>query len=261
LTLRRVGSVRAARRPAARILLGLPGALFFAVFLALGTWQVKRLSWKLDLIERVDRRVHAAPIAAPGVAQWPQVNAANDEYRHVRVTGVFMNDHETLVQAATALGSGFWVLTPLRRSDDGSTVLVNRGFVTPEQRERSTRSTGEPKGPTSVAGLLRLTEPGGGFLRKNDPAAGHWYSRDVQAIAKAQGLAEAAPYFIDAEASAPAPVGGLTVVAFPNNHLVYAITWYTLALMVAGAAVFVVRDDRRRRRGQTDNGADAAPQD
>ncbi len=158
------------------------------------------------------------------------------------------------MQASTRLGAGFWVLTPLQAAD-GTTVLVNRGFVPPEARERSSRAATEPKGETAVTGLLRITEPKGGFLRKNDPAADRWFSRDVQAIAAARGLGNAAPYFIDAEAmpsapgAAPAwPAGGLTVIAFPNSHLVYAITWYGLALMVAGAAWFVWRDDRRRRK-------------
>jgi surfeit locus 1 family protein len=101
-----------------------------------------------------------------------------------------------------------------------------------------------------VTGLLRITEPKGGFLRANDPAAERWYSRDVAAIAAARGLADAAPYFIDADAApnpGGLPVGGLTIVAFPNSHLVYAITWYGLAVMLAGAVLYVVRDERRVR--------------
>jgi len=43
-------------------------------------------------------------------------------------------------------------------------------------------------------------------------------------------------------------VGGLTVVRFPNNHLVYALTWYGLALLLLGAGIWVVRDERRRAR-------------
>ncbi|WP_280817467.1 SURF1 family protein [Variovorax sp. TBS-050B] len=228
-------------------------ALAFAGFVALGNWQVERRAWKLDLIARVEQRVHAPAAAPPGRSQWPAVNAAADEYRHVRIAGTFLHDKETLVQASTRLGAGFWVLTPLRTAD--GVVLVNRGFVPPEARARSARATGEPAGETTVTGLLRLTEPKGGFLRRNDPAADRWFSRDVQAIAAARGLADVAPYFIDAEAAAapaaanapPAwPAGGLTVIAFPNSHLVYALTWYGLALMVAAAAWFVWRDDRRR---------------
>jgi surfeit locus 1 family protein len=171
----------------------------------------------------------------------------------VQVSGTFLNDRETLVQASTDLGSGYWVMTPLRQAD-GSIVLVNRGFVPPEQRERATRAGTEPTGQTTVTGLLRVSEPGTRFLRKNDAAKGIWYARDVQAIAAARGLGQVAPYFIDAEAAPAAPgaaptypAGGLTVIAFPNNHLVYALTWYGLALMLVGGVWLVVREERRLR--------------
>ncbi|PLC06328.1 hypothetical protein CY658_04655 [Variovorax sp. RO1] len=246
-----------------RAALAVCAVLAFAGFVALGTWQVERRAWKLDLIARVDQRVHAPATDAPAQSEWPTVNAANDEYRHVRLRGTFLHDKEALVQASTRLGAGFWVLTPLRTTD-GSVVLVNRGFVPPEARERAARTAPEPQGDTTVAGLLRLTEPKGGFLRTNDPAADRWFSRDVQAIATARGLADVAPYFVDAEAGpAPAqaaptwPAGGLTVIAFPNSHLVYALTWYGLALMVLGAAWFVWRDDRRRQAAPGGSGENA----
>lgn len=242
------------RRPAAvRVAALVFAALACAGFLALGNWQVERRAWKHDLIARVEARVHAPAAPPPARSQWPQVNAADDEYQHVRIAGTFLHDKEALVQASTRLGAGFWVLTPLATAD--GVVLVNRGFVPPEARARATRAGSEPQGETSVTGLLRISEPRGGFLRRNDPAADRWFSRDVQAIAAARGLADAAPYFVDAAAAeaapgaAPAwPAGGLTVVAFPDSHMVYAITWYGLALMVAGAAWFVWRDDRRRSR-------------
>ncbi|HEY2257220.1 MAG TPA: SURF1 family cytochrome oxidase biogenesis protein, partial [Variovorax sp.] len=125
-------------------------------------------------------------------------------------------------------------------------------------RDRATRREDEAAGPTTVTGLLRMTEPKGALLRRNDPGQERWYSRDVQAIALARGLGSVAPYFVDADA-APMPVGerapnarrwpagGLTVVSFNNNHLSYAITWYVLALMVAFAAWHAQREGRRRR--------------
>jgi surfeit locus 1 family protein len=241
--------------------IALAGALLFTLFLALGTWQVERRSWKLDLIDRVEGRVHAPPADAPPPAQWPRVNAADDEYRHVRLTGRFLHERETLVQASTVLGPGHWVLTPLQTTQ-GSLVLVNRGFVPPERRERATRAGSAPIGEVEITGLLRMTEPGGGFLRRNDPAADRWFSRDVQAIAAARGLAQVAPFFVDEDAPASRPAGagaeprwpaaGLTVIAFANNHLVYAITWYALALMVAGAAWLVVRTERAATRAKKD---------
>ena len=104
------------RSATALIVLAVGAALFFAVFMALGTWQVQRLHWKLDLIERVNQRVHAPAVAAPGPERWSQITAASDEYRHVRVTGSFLHDRTAKVQAVTELGSGYWLLTPLARA-------------------------------------------------------------------------------------------------------------------------------------------------
>ncbi|MEP7101922.1 MAG: SURF1 family protein [Burkholderiales bacterium] len=237
---------RLVRQPR-RVVIAIVAFLLFAGFVALGTWQLQRRTWKLDLIERVDQRVHAPAVAAPGPDAWPRLGIAADEYRRVQASGSFVNEAETFVQAVTERGAGFWVLTPLKLADS-SVLLINRGFVPPEARER----VAHVDGPVTVTGLLRISEPGGGFLRDNDAAANRWYSRDVQAIATARGLARVAPYFIDADATPSpgsingiAPVGGLTVTAFHNSHLVYAITWYTLALMVAAAAWRFMREEPR----------------
>lgn len=238
----------AARRPQGRrnALLVLMVSAFLG-FSALGTWQVERRAWKLALIERVEQRVRAPASVAPGPSEWPKVSRESDEYRHVAATGRFLSGADTLVQAVTDLGGGRWVLTPLLQHD-GSLVLVNRGFIAGESARAPAASQ------VTVVGLLRLSEPGGGFLRKNDAAAGRWYSRDVQAIATARGLARVAPYFIDAEAAPPAaalagddsqPVGGLTVVSFHNSHLVYAITWYALAVLSLVGLWQVLRLERR----------------
>jgi surfeit locus 1 family protein len=102
-------------------------------------------------------------------------------------------------------------------------------------------------------GLLRFSEPGGRLLQANDPAAGRWYSRDVAALAAQQGLTgPVAPYFIDLVATPGAapiwPRPGLTVLQFRNDHLVYALTWFALAAIMAAAIGYVVLDARRGRR-------------
>jgi surfeit locus 1 family protein len=252
------GRSRKPRSMGLLVCLGIVALIGVLGFLALGIWQVQRLGWKQALIARVESRIHAEPVPAPGPAGWAAV--ADDEYRRVQVSGLFLQGRETFVQAVTERGGGYWLLTPLR-SNAGFTVLVNRGFVTPEQRSQLSGLVSASNGQVSatqvtVTGLLRLSEPGGGFLRHNDPAADRWYSRDVSAIAAARGLGEralgeVAPYFIDADATqGPAgfPVGGLTVLRFANNHLVYALTWFALALMLAAAAAFVIRGEYRLRR-------------
>ncbi len=225
-------------------LLILLALILVTVFCSLGTWQVQRRAWKLDLIAHVDRQLASAPVAAPGRAAWPAIGAEH-AYLPVKVSGHFLHDRETFVQALTAYGSGYWLLTPLR-TDRGFIVLVNRGFVDPAHRDPSTRQAAQSGEPVEVSGLLRLSEPGGRRLQPNDPVADRWYSRDVAAIGASRKLPvnELAPYFIDADGSPNPggwPVGGLTVLKFRNTHLVYAITWYALALGTGICAWIVFR--------------------
>jgi surfeit locus 1 family protein len=248
-------------RSVVRFILAIVGLLLIVLFAGLGTWQVQRLQWKLDLIERVDTRVHATPVAPPDAAHWAQVSKDSHEYRHVRLAGRFLYDYSTPVQAVSELGAGYWLVTPLC-TEGGAIVLVNRGFIPaadnrpgryPARRAGGNPCAGAAGAAHSLTGLLRIAEPGGGFLRENDPAKNRWFSRDVAGIAAARGLPNVAPYFVDAArgqdpASAPEhPVGGLTVISFQNNHLVYAITWYALALMVAGAFWFVARSEGEKK--------------
>ncbi|QAU44608.1 SURF1 family protein [Bradyrhizobium guangzhouense] len=239
-----------ARAARPRLWLTVVSLVAFVALMALGVWQVERRTWKLALIDRVERRVHAPAQPIPSRASWPAITAASDEYRHVSVHGRFLHDRETLVQAVTEEGPGYWVLTPLERGD-GTTVLINRGFVPSERRDPSTRRDGNPTGEVAVSGLLRVTEPKGGFLRDNLPQHNRWYSRDVAAIAAARDLRNVAPFFIDADAgsrSAGAPIGGLTVIRFPNNHLIYALTWFALAFMLAGRLFVTFRGGLFRRQ-------------
>lgn len=225
-----------------RLLAGLC-LLLTAGFVALGIWQVERRAWKLDLIARVEARVNAPPRPLPPPAEW----GGDLAYTRVRLSGTFLHDRETAVQAVTERGPGWWILTPLRT--DRGTVLVNRGFVPPERRDPTTRPASLTPGPVTVTGLLRDSEPGGGFLRANDPAAGRWYSRDVAAIARARRLGATAPFFVDADSTpnpGGLPAGGLTVIAFRNSHLVYALTWFALAGLSAFGVVVTLRSGRQR---------------
>jgi surfeit locus 1 family protein len=244
----KIEAERAPRGAVTLTVLGVLALLGIVGLTALGTWQIERRAWKLDLIARVDQRSHAAPEAAPGPAAWPAISKAGDEYRRVKATGRFLQDSNLFAQAVTEFGGGFWVLTPLR-TNEGFTVLVNRGFVPPDGR--GSAALRPPAEDVTVGGLLRITEPKGAFLRANDPAGQRWYSRDVSAMAETLGLQDVAPYFIDADATqnaAGGPRGGLTVVAFSNNHLVYSITWFGLALMLAGGAWYVGRHEWRIRK-------------
>lgn len=242
-------SVVASRRRAwtALVAPGLAALVALAILLGLGTWQIERKAWKEDLIARIVRQTRAEPVAPPAPDAW---DPARDEFRHVRVSGRFRNDSETLVHGLApgetpgrAL-QGYYVLTPLVR-EDGSTVLVNRGFVPTELKAQADRRDGLIEGPTTVTGILRASEARGLFVPEPDPAHGEWFNRDIAGIAAARGLSDVAPYLIEADAvpgQTTWPRGGQLRVDLPNNHLQYAFTWFGLAAcLIAVFSVFAWR--------------------
>ena len=220
------------------------------VLLGLGLWQVERLAWKTGLVQTIEERVHASPVPLPGEADWPGLRPADYAYRHVEVTGIF--DHDQEVHVFRPLGDakgpfhgvGDLVLTPLRLPT-GAIVIVNRGFVPVDRLAPQTRLAGQLPGSVTVTGLMREPESRNLFTPADDPATSQWYTRDPAAIAAAEGLERVAPFSIDADAAAVPgglPQGGETVLDIPNNHLSYALTWFGLALGLAGVfAVFAVR--------------------
>jgi surfeit locus 1 family protein len=221
------------------------------LFVSLGSWQVQRLAWKRDLIERVESRIHAEPVPVPAAAVLQATPPADLEYTRVRVRGTLMPAYkDTRVKAVTEAGSGFWVMRPLR-TPDRHVLMLNLGFV-PDGWEGSIPA---PAQELEFTGLLRPSEPPHGFLRKNNPWMQRWYSRDVAMMAGHKGLGTLPPVFIDIDAASaaqlasPWPRGGLTVVRFRDNHLGYALTWFALALLVAGGAWrFALEEIRIRRR-------------
>ena len=226
-------------------------ALGVVGFTALGVWQLERRVWKHALIAQVESRIHAEPAAPPPRAQWPAVSDARDGYRRVRLGGHFLPVPATRTQAVTEQGGGAWVFAPLR-TDAGDIVFVNRGFV-----PTGSTAAPPPAGRVEIVGLLRTSEPEGGFLRRNVPAEERWYSRDIAAIAQRRGLpvAEVAPFFVDAEAGPDPqgwPRGGMTVVRFRDSHLVYALTWFGLAVLSLLAGLRLLVSWRRMRQDRDD---------
>lgn len=229
----------------------------FAILVGLGTWQLSRRAWKLDLISRIEARANAPAAPVPPPADWPKLERARDEYRHVSARGTFDHAKEVLVYTVGGDGlgpyqgaPGFLVITPLMRAD-GPPVLVNRGFVPVDRRAPGTRAQGQVPGEVEVTGALRFTEEASMFVPANDPAHDAFYRRDPAEIAAARGLAGAAPFIIDLDAGAAPgglPVSAGTRVDLPNRHLEYALTWYGLALTLLGVVLAVVLSRRRKAR-------------
>jgi surfeit locus 1 family protein len=237
-------------------------AAAFVVLISLGNWQVERLTWKEDLIARVVER----PTLEPLTVENELLEAAHDdsffdeyEYRQRLLEGEYDPSHEVLVFTSLSdakgafSGPGFWVLTPLVTSPELPVVYVNRGFV-PEAARRS--YVPPPLGRVMVQGLIRAPEKGSWFTPKPNLAERIFFARDLHKIAAATGVQrEVAGFFVDLAAPETPPGGlpqaGETRMAFTNNHLQYAITWYGLAAaLLAVFASFVWRRLHDAARGR-----------
>ncbi len=222
---------------------GVATALVLAVLVGLGLWQLERMAWKEAILAQIEARVHAAPLPLPPEAEWAGYDASAHDYLHVSASGTFENGQETAVfrasgdGKASAAGPGYLILTPLLRTD-GSRLLVNRGFVPLDRRDPASRQAGLLTGPVTVTGLLRPPEPRNLFTPADDPGKESWFTRDPVLIAAHRQLARVAPFTMDADAEPDnpggLPAGGATVLAIPNNHFSYALTWFGLALALAG---------------------------
>ena len=215
-----------------------------AVLIGLGLWQLQRLAWKNAILAEIEERVDAMPEALPPQSAWVALDPDDYEYRHVTFDGIFDHAKEALVFRGTAAGPGYFVLTPLQLLS-GGIVIVNRGFVPTVRAPAATRAQGQIAGIVHVSGLMRKPEPRNPFTPPDNPAKGEYFTRDPALIAAHFGLAGAAPFTVDADATpvpGGLPVGGATELAIPNNHFSYALTWFGLAIGLFGVfAVFAWR--------------------
>jgi surfeit locus 1 family protein len=223
------------------------------ILIGLGSWQLERLHWKENLIAERTRRSTGAPIPLP-----PE-NASPESYNFskTRVSGEFRHDKEMYLAARSLNGNvGYHVVTPFRL-DDGSAVLVDRGWIPIERKAPSTRQASENAGTVTLEGLLRGSQTKSWLVPDNEPQNDIWFYVDIPAMAKWAGLDHVRPYFIEA-GPAPnpggTPIGGQSPIDLPNNHLQYAITWYSFAVSLGVIYVIYHRnlDKERRASGMGD---------
>lgn len=176
-----------------------PGLIILAVIpvtaFVLGCWQVQRLQWKTDLIAKCEDRLFREPLPLPPRVD-PDAVAEDFDYRRVYCTGTLRHDREMLIGPRMHDGEqGFMVVTPLERAD-GSTVLVNRGWIPKRLRDQRARARDSlPTGEVKVEGLLRKPWKKNMFTPENRPDKGEFYFPDVKQMAELTG---AQPVWIEA---------------------------------------------------------------
>jgi len=218
----------------------------FIAALGLGTWQVERLQWKEGLIAERTAQLSAPPLLLPERIQ-PGDPAL--DFRHVRLEGRFRHERELYLAARSLRGNTGWdVITPLERPD-GSTVLVDRGWVPPESKPPSMRAAGQIAGPVTIEGVARTRFHKGYFQPDNEPDKNVWFWIDLDAMAKWAGIA-ALPVLVQSDAvdlPGGLPKGGQIRVDLINNHLSYIVTWYSAALAIAVIYVLWHRGREREK--------------
>ena len=219
------------------------------VLIALGTWQVFRLDWKLDLLQRIDDRLQSAPAPLPVTVAVPE----DWDYRPVTLQGALLHDAELELLSQFDNGRvGVHLIVPLVRSDDPDAppVLIDRGWVPQEPLDTD---IDRPSSPTVITGIARVPDPQGLFVPANDPAAGNWYWRELPAMGQAAGFDMVAPVIVEAARTEDGslPLGHHADVLISNNHLKYALTWYALAIALL---VIYVAYRRRSRKDAGDDG-------
>lgn len=211
---------------------------------------MQRLAWKTDLIAKYEDRLIRDPLPLP-----PYIDPSaipEFDYRRVLARGRFRHDKEMLIGPRLHDGKdGYLVITPLER-EDGSTILVNRGWIAKAKAPQTVRSRNAealPRGEVTILGLLREPWKKNFFTPANKPEDGKWYFPDVQEMATASG---AEPVWVEEVMNLELveayrreengiPIGRAPEVNLRNNHAQYIFTWYALSAATAVMFWMVVR--------------------
>lgn len=217
-----------------------------AILLGLGVWQLQRLQWKSGLIAAIETNlaqpVSPLPSGAIDVEAW--------RYRKAGITGRFHHDKEIHLYSASAQGKpGYQIITPVERPD-GSFVMFNRGWVPLENRAPQTRQAGQIEGLLTLTGIVRKPWTQNIFVAENEPQANIWFYGDLDGMAKFLGIVHYAPLFLEADETpnpGGLPIGGQSRVKISNDHLSYALTWFSLAIALLLVYGFYVAEQIRAR--------------
>jgi surfeit locus 1 family protein len=211
------------------LLLGLVGV---AILMSLGVWQLRRLAWKEAILAEINAKISAAPVTLESLGAPDPVR---DLYLPVIVDGRTTGQGVLVLSGRKNEGAGYEVIDAFETAA-GRRVLLDRGFVA-----ETARDAARPAVALRGAGNLLWPKDADSYTPPPDPKTGLWFARDVAGISKVLGtepllivLKEATgdPQGID-----PVPVD---TAGIPNDHLQYAITWFSLAVVWAGMTGFLL---------------------
>jgi surfeit locus 1 family protein len=211
------------------------GFVGIAILLNLGSWQMKRLAWKEGVLSEIDARI-ASPLS--------ELPEAPDPERHrfapVQVIGNYTGEYLRVLVSQKQVGAGYRYIAAFDTL--AGRIMIDRGFQS-LLNEKAPQLIGD----VAVEGNLHWPSEVDGYTPEPDLAENIWFARDVDSMAEALNTR---PVLVIARAVAPADpaISPLPVSsdAIPNDHLNYAITWFSLAIVWLGMTGFVVWRMTRR---------------
>ena len=194
--------------------------LFITLFCILGTWQLYRLQWKQDLISQISEGLKSTPI------KYSQ--NINKNYQKVVLSGKYDFKNQIYLYSLNEKGQpGFDVITPFKTISKEN-VLVNRGWIKKEFKNNPNINISSK----NIVGMLRNANRKNIFTPDNDTSKNIWFSINLEDVQKITGkkFNKFIIYLEDKNIDIPKPKK--ITVDLPNNHLKYAITWYSISISI-----------------------------
>jgi surfeit locus 1 family protein len=216
------------------LLLGLGGVV---ILLALGFWQLDRLAEKEAYLAQIDARIGAEAVDLPATP-----DPERDRFLAVRLDGRITGGPLRVLASTKDLGAVYREIVAFET--DGRTILVDLGV---DQIDDPTPVL--PTGQLAITGNLHWPDETDGWTPEPDGEL--WFARDVDAMAAALRTEQVMVVLRSSDSPAlpvtPMPIDSSLI---PNDHLEYAITWFSLAAVWLVMSLFLIV--RTRRTGPQD---------
>ena len=197
--------------------------------LSLGGWQVKRLAWKEALLENISSNLEDEPSRLPKSLEKTEHN-----YKMVKVEGLLGTRSIFILTPVKGSGAGYRVISSLKLKD-GKKILIDRGVI--KEQVKTRLETFEKQ--RSVIGYLYWPNETDYFTPDPNLKRNIWFSRDLEKMAN---FLESQPILVVATENRLDPSIKMhdPTINIPNNHLQYAITWFTMAFLWFGMSAYFV---------------------
>jgi surfeit locus 1 family protein len=200
------------------------------IFTALGVWQIQRLDWKHNLESALQAELNSDPKQLLTVHDL----SLTDRFSMKRGTikGRFITDKPILWRGQIKDGNPVsYIVAPLQLKNSKIVVPVILGI------EYGETLVDLPKGLVTIQGLAKIVKPNM-FRPQNDLNKNIWYRMD-QADFKTYWNADiVSSLFFATTALFPNSELVDSSISLPNNHLQYAIFWFSMAILIGGLTIY-----------------------